>query len=64
MDHDGSKFLQTQLKFANQEERQLVYVEASTPIHTTRLIQDIFGNYVSIAFRLIILGINQRVLHV
>ncbi|KAK7689285.1 hypothetical protein QCA50_007076 [Cerrena zonata] len=46
MDHDGSKFLQTQLKFANQEERQLVYVEASTPIHTTRLIQDIFGNYV------------------
>ncbi|CAL1704429.1 unnamed protein product [Somion occarium] len=44
-DQHGSRFIQTKLESATDEEKQLVFDEI-VPAHTARLIQDVFGNYV------------------
>lgn len=47
-DQHGSRFIQQKLQSASSEERQKVYDEI-VPRNTLQVMQDVFGNYVSIS---------------
>lgn len=47
-DQHGSRFIQQKLESATSEEKQLVFDEI-VPDNSLQLIQDVFGNYVSVS---------------
>lgn len=46
-DQHGSRFIQQKLESATSEEKQVVFDEI-VPSNSLQLIQDVFGNYVSV----------------
>ena len=51
-DQHGSRFIQQKLETATSEEKQIVFDEI-VPGAALQLIQDVFGNYVSLEFALV-----------
>ena len=50
MDQHGSRFIQQKIETADEEEMQIIFDEIM-PKHAIDLIQDVFGNYVSVSYR-------------